>query len=153
MIVAGLLLLLALGAGLLLYLRRESARQELLVKRMSTSKAYRGVQQMLRMCPSQRVERVELRPEAVTVTLYPQPNEQQVYDFEAHDMDALEPVQLAALAQLVTADLPMLGDNRKYCFRQHRERVGDAMVRWYAYMIQPAYKDQVLRAAYDWRDA
>jgi len=153
MIVAAILLALALGAGLLFYLRKESARQELLVERMRTSRAYRGVQQMLRMCPSQRVERVVLRPEAVTVTLYPQPNETKVYDFEEHDMDALEPVQLAALAQLVTADIPALGDNRRYCFRQHRERVGDSQVRWYIYMIQSAYKDQILRSAYDWRDA
>ena len=41
-------------------------------------------------------------------------------------------------------------DNRRYFFKDHREPMpGGGIMHWYAYMVQPRYKDEVLRSAYD----
>lgn len=149
MIIGAIVLILLLVTALLVYLRRESKRQALLLERMRTTQAFQAVIPILRQCASKYVERVEIRPEAVRITLFQPPRQVVSCAFEQHDLDPLDPVPLEALAQLVTAELPGLGDNRRYFFKLHRERVGDSQVRWYEYMIQPDYKSRVMRTAYD----
>ena len=141
---------LAAASFLLAKLRKESRKQELLVERMRQSETYLLIRPMLLACQDKRVERIELRPEAVTVTLFSPPGKKMQLRFEKHGMDPLEPVQLQTLAQLIGIELPEMTDNRRYFFKDHREPMsGGGIMHWYAYMVQPRYKDEVLRSAYD----
>lgn len=144
--------LLALGAvaAVLLRLRKENARNELLMERMRASETFRRVQPMLQHCRTLRVERIVLRPECVTVTLFVPAGKTLTFDFEQQGLDSLEPLPLHTLAHLTAQELPDLADNRKYFFKAHKDTLpGGAVERWYEYMVQSAYKDAVQRAAYD----
>ena len=151
MIVVAALLVAVLigGVGLLIFLRRENARQALLVERMRTTAAYGLLQPLLQKSASLHVESVTIRPEGLKVTLYPPPGKTLQCDLASYDMDPLEEAPLEALVQLVTAEIPNLGNSKRYFLRRYRERVGETRIHWYQYMIQSAYKDEVLRAAYD----
>lgn len=150
-IVAGVAVAL-LCAYIYLRLRRAHARQLLLMERMRTSAAYHYVQPLLQACRNQRIERVVLRPEAVTVTFFSPVGKKYQCVFDQHGLDPLSHEPLGALAQLATVELPELSDNSRYFFRPHRDRLenGSFLV-WYEYMVQPRYKDNVLRAGYDRR--
>ena len=150
---AGLLILCVLALVALgvagLRLRRYFNRQALLQERIRRSEAYLCVRPLLERCRTLRVERITLRPDRVVVTLFDPPGRKLECVFEEHGLDSMEPVPLAALAQTVTTDLPMLGDSQRYFFKSYREDGGGVILRWYEYMIQPAYKDAVLRERYD----
>lgn len=127
-------------------------RQELMQERIRTSETYRCLKPLLERCRTLRVERVTLRPEAVTVALYDPAGKTLRCRFEEHGLDPVSPEPLLALAQAVAVDLPMLGDNQRYFFKVYREEAGDETLRWYEYMIQPDYKDSILRKRYDRMD-
>ena len=144
------LLSLAVAVLMVRQLRRESRQQALLMERMRDSETYRLVRPLFKACREERVECIELRSEAITATLFSPPGKQLQLRFEKHGMDPLELLQLQTLAQLAAEELPELGDNRRYFFKEHREHTASGdVVRWYTYMIQPGYKDEVLRSAYD----
>ena len=143
--------LLARGAlaTALVRLRRFHSRQELLQERIRTSETYLCVRPMLERCRKLRVESISFRPHAVIVKLYDPPGKTLKCVFEERGLDDAEPEPLMALAQAAAEELPMLADNRKYFFKAYREEVGGDVLRWYEYMIQPGYKDKVLRERYD----
>ena len=150
----GLLLILSLLAlvGMILLvvrLKRFHSRQELLQERIRTSETYRCVRPLIERCRKLRVERIALRPEGVTVTLFDPPGKVLRCTFEEHGLDEVAPEPLQALAKAFAIELPMLADNQQYFCKIHREVAGDETLRWYEYMIQPAYKDSVLRQRYD----
>ena len=146
-----LLTLLALAAltVALIRFRKIRGHQELLRGRIRNSEAFLCVRPLLERCPTLRVESIVFRPDAVIVKLFTPPGKTLKCVFEEHGLDDAEPEPLMALAQVAAEELPMLGDNRKYFFRAYREEVGGETLRWYEYMIQPAYKDSVLRERYD----
>ena len=146
-----LLTLLALVALLMvaLRLRRRHDRQALLQERIRHSETYVCVRPLLERCRSLRVESITFRPDAVIVKLFAPPGKTLRCVFEEHGLDEAQPEPLMALAQVAGEDLPMLTDNRKYFFKAYREDRGGEILRWYEYMIQPAYKDSVLRERYD----
>ena len=143
------LVLIAVLAAALVQLRRYRKRQELLQERILTSETFLCVRPLLERCRTLRVERVILRPEGVTVTLYDPPGKMLRCAFDEHGLDHAAPEPLLALAHAATEVLPMLGDNRQYFFKVHKEETGDEAFRWYEYMIQADYKDSVLRQRYD----
>lgn len=143
-----LLVLIALAVAVT-KLRRYHSRQELLKRRIRTSEAYLCLRPLLDRCRTLRVERISLRPDRVVVTLFDPPGKRLQCVFEEHGLDDMEPAPLAALAQAITAELPMLRDNRRYFFKSYLEDVGGITLRWYEYMIQSPYKDAVLRERYD----
>ena len=143
-----LLALIALGVAAV-KLRRYYSSQALLQERIRQSEAYLCVRPLLERCRTLRVERITLRPDRVVVTLFDPPGRKLQCVFEEHGLDSMEPVPLAALAQAVAAELPMLQDSQRYFFKSYREDAGGIILRWYEYMIQPAYKDRVLRERYD----
>ena len=136
-------------AVLVARLRRFHSRQELLQERIRTSETFRCVRPLLERCRTLRVERISFRPDRVVVTLFDPPGRKMQCVFEEHGLDNAEPEPLRALAQAAAEELPMLGDNQRYFFKVYREDVGGETVSWYEYMIQPAYKDKVLRERYD----
>ena len=149
-----LLLLLALaGVALaMLLLRRYDHRQDLLQSRLRSLKTYQYVQPLIERCRTLHVETITLRPEGITVTLFDPPGKSLRYVFEEHGLDEVAPEPLQGLAQAFALDLPELGKPRQYSFRSYREQTGDETVRWYEYMIQPKYKDSILRQRYDYMD-
>ena len=146
-----LLTLLALAALIVAVLRfrRVHHRQELLKERIRHSEAFTCVRPLMERCRTLRVESIVFRPDAVVVKLFDPPGKKLKCVFEEHGLDEAEPEPLMALALAAAEELPMLGDNRKYFFKAYREEAGGDVLRWYEYMIQPAYKDSVLRARYD----
>lgn len=146
-----LLTLLALAALIVaaLRLRRFHDHQELLQERIRNSEAFMCVRPLLERCRSLRVESIVFRPDAVIVKLFAPPGKTLKCVFEEHGLDEAESEPLMALAQVAAEELPMLKDNRKYFFKAYREDRGGEVLRWYEYMIQPAYKDSVLRERYD----
>ena len=144
----GVLVVLALAITLL-RMRRVHSRQDLLQERIRDSEAFLCVRPLLERCRTLRVESIIFRPDAVIVKLFNPPGKTLKCVFEEHGLDDAEPEPLMALAQAAAEELPMLQDNRKYFFRAYREEVGGDVLRWYEYMIQPAYKDSVLRERYD----
>lgn len=148
MLILSLLALAALAVGLA-RLRRFHSRQELLQERIRTSGTYLCVRPMLERCRTLRVESISFRPYGVIVKIYDPPGKTLKCVFEEHGLDDAEPEPLMALAQAAATDLPMLQDNQKYFFKAYREEVGGDVLRWYEYMIQPGYKDKVLRERYD----
>lgn len=143
------LLAIALLLAAVLRLRRIHSRQELLQERIRTSEAYLCVKPLLDRCRTLRVESISFRPHAVIVRLYEPPGKTLKCVFDEHGLDDAEPEPLLALAQAAAEDLPMLADNQRYFFKAYREEVGGDVLRWYEYMIQPGYKDSVLRGRYD----
>lgn len=148
LIILCLLALIALGVAAVKF-RRYYSRQALLQERIRRSEAYLCVRPLLERCRTLRVERITLRADRVVVTLFDPPGRKLQCVFEEHGLDDMEPEPLLALAQTVTADLPMLGDSQRYFFKTYREDAGGVLLRWYEYMIQPDYKDAVLRERYD----
>lgn len=144
----GTLVVIGLAAALV-RMRRVHSRQDLLQERIRDSEAFLCVKPLLERCRTLRVESIVFRPDAVVVKLFAPPGKTLKCVFEEHGLDEAEPEPLMALAQAVVDELPMLGDNRKYFFKAYREEVGGEVLRWYEYMIQPAYKDSVLRERYD----
>lgn len=148
--VVGVGALIVLGVGLALLARRAAAKNLMLLERMRTSGAYHYVQPLFEACRGQRIERVSLRPEAVIVTFFTPVGKRYQCVFEQYGLDPLEAQPLSALAQLAAIDIPELADNRRYFFKRHREPLpGGGDLVWYEYMVQPRYKDSVLRASYD----
>lgn len=152
LLILSLLALTALAVGFV-RLKRYHSRQELLQERIRRSEAYLCVRPLLERCRTLRVERISLRPERVVVTLFDPPGRKLQCVFEEHGLDDMEPEPLQALAQVTAAELPMLADNQRYFFKAYREDAGGVILRWYEYMIQPAYKDEVLRERYDRMDS
>lgn len=148
LMILSLLLLIAL-AVVLARLRKVHSRQALLHERIRTSETYLCVRPLLERCRTLKVESISFRPGAVIVRLYAPPGKTLKCVFEEHGLDDAEPEPLQALAQVASEDLPMLADNQKYFFKAYREEVGGDLLRWYEYMIQPGYKDSVLRERYD----
>ena len=150
---SGWLVFLALAAAglavIVVRLRKLHNRQALLQERIRTSETYLCLKPLLERCRTLRVERINFRPNAVIVTLYDPPGKTLKCVFEEHGLDNPEPEPLLALAQAAVTELPVLGDNRCYFFKAYREEVGGQVLRWYEYMIQPGYKDSVLRERYD----
>lgn len=147
-----MLLVLAALAVTLLRLRRVYERRSMLQQRIRDSETYLCVRPLLERCRKLKVESIIFRPDAVVVKLFNPPGKTLKCVFEEHGLDDVEPEPLAALAQIAGDELPMLKDNRQYFFRAYREEVGGDVLRWYEYMIQPAYKDSVLRERYDRMD-
>lgn len=148
MLILSLAALIALGVGLA-RLKKTHSRQELLQERIRTSETYLCVRPLLERCRTLKVESISFRPGAVIVRLYAPPGKTFKCVFEEHGLDDVAPEPLMALAQVAAEDLPMLADNQKYFFKAYREEVGGDLLRWYEYMIQPGYKDSVLRERYD----
>ena len=148
MLILSLIALIGLTAALI-RLRKVHSRQALLQQRIRTSETYLCVRPMLERCRTLKVESISFRPGAVIVKLYAPPGKTMRCVFEEHGLDDVEPEPLQALAQVAAEDLPMLADNQKYFFKAYREEVGGDLLRWYEYMIQPGYKDSVLRERYD----
>ena len=140
--------LIALAAALV-RVKKVHSRQELLQERIRTSESYLCVRPLLERCRTLKVESISFRPGAVIVRLYAPPGKTLKCVFEEHGLDDVAPEPLMALAQVAAEDLPMLADNQKYFFKAYREEVGGDLLRWYEYMIQPGYKDSVLRERYD----
>lgn len=133
----------------LVCLRHARDRRTLLLQRVRTSRTYLCVRPMLEACESLPVERVVLRPDGVTVTLFDPPGKTLSCVFEQHGLDDAAPEPLLALSQAVAEDFPILGDNQRYFFKAHQENDGDEVLRWYEYMVQPGYKNAVQRRRYD----
>lgn len=147
---AGLCVAALIGLAVLVTrLKGVHSRQELLQERIRTSETFLCLKPMLNRCRALRVERVSLRPDRVVVTLYDPPGRKMQCVFEEHGLDPVEPEPLLALAHAVAEELPMLGDNQRYFFKVYREDAGGVTLRWYEYMVQPDYKDAVLRERYD----
>lgn len=130
-------------------MRRAHSRQDLLQERIRDSEVFLCVKPLLERCRTLRVESIVFRPDAVIVKLFNPPGKTLRCVFDEHGLDDAEPEPLMALAQAAGEELPMLLDNRKYFFRAYKEEAGGEVLRWYEYMIQPAYKDSVLRERYD----
>ena len=143
------LLALAALAIILLRVRRIHSRQALLVERIRHSETFVCVKPLVERCRTLKVESIVLRPDAVIVKLFAPPGKTLKCVFEEHGLDEAEPEPLLALAQVAAEELPELGENRKYFFKAYREDWGGEVMHWYEYMIQPAYKDAVLRQRYD----
>ena len=143
-----LLVLVALGVALW-RLRRIHSRQALLMDRIRHSETFACVKPLLERCRTLKVESIVFRPDAVIVKLFAPPGKTLRCVFEEHGLDEAGPEPLLALAQVAAEELPELGDNRKYFFKAYREELGGEVLRWYEYMIQPGYKDSVLRERYD----
>ena len=73
------------------------------------------------------------------------------FSYAAHGLDDVENTEvLQALAQALAVDVPMLDDPKKFWFtrRSAPMDVGHRDV-WFEYNVQPEYRDDLLRAAYD----
>ena len=145
---AGLLAVTGLAAAVV-RLRRIHDRQTLLRERILRSETFLCVRPMLERCRTLRVESIVFRPDAVIVKLFTPPGKTLKCAFEEHGLDEAEPEPLQALALAAQEVLPMLADNQRYFFKAYREETGGDVLRWYEYMIQPGYKDSVLRERYD----
>ena len=143
------LLVLAALAVMLLRVRRIHSRQALLAQRIRHSETFVCVKPLLERCHTLKVESIVFRPDAVIVKLFALPGKTLKCVFEEHGLDEVGPEPLLALAQVAAEELPELGENRKYFFKAYREDRGGENLHWYEYMIQPAYKDSVLRERYD----
>ena len=144
----GVLAVIALAVAAVRF-KRFHDRQALLRERILTSETFLCVKPLLDRCRTLRVESIVFRPDAVIVKLFTPPGKVLKCVFEEHGLDQPEPEPLQALAQAAAQVLPMLADNQRYFFKAYREESGGDERRWYEYMIQPAYKDSVLRERYD----
>ena len=147
------LLALAALAVALMRFKRVHSRQALLAERIRRSETFICVRPLLERCRTLKVESIIFRPDAMIVKLFAPPGKTLKCVFEEHGLDEVSPEPLLALAQAAAEELPELGDNKKYFFKAYREDRGGEDLQWYEYMIQPAYKDFVLRQRYDHMDA
>ncbi|MBQ8201172.1 MAG: hypothetical protein IJZ74_05330 [Clostridia bacterium] len=150
-IIAGAAAALAVLGMVLRRLKRRHRREEVLMARVRTSAMYSRLYPVLEKCNQCCIERVLIRPEEVRIVLYKPMNRTFRFIFEAYGLDPVDqPPALQALAQAISLDVECLGDTGKYYFSIHTApRDGGGSYRWYEYVVQPDYKDQMLRAWYD----
>ena len=143
-----------LAAALLLCWRVARDRHEMaqmLAERVRTTALYRQLYPVLRECEGRCVEQIRLRRTEVVIRMFRPYKEVIRFSYAAHGLDDVENTEvLQALAQALAVDVPMLDDPKKFWFtrRSAPMDVGHRDV-WFEYNVQPAYRDDLLRASYD----
>ncbi len=132
------------------YIMRRDRREQDRLERMRSSQLYAHLQPVLKKSERYCVERIEIRPDGVTIALFWPMNKVFHFDFEARGIPLLErPESLQALTRLISMELPWLNNMEHYCLSTHRSVIQGQSRQWYAYEAQLRYRDAVLRALYD----
>ena len=122
-----------------------------MAERVRTTALYRQLYPVLRECEGRCVEQIMLRRSEVVIRMFRPYKEVIRFSYAAHGLDNVENTDvLQALAQALAVDVPMLDDPKKFWFTRKSAPmdVGRQDV-WFEYNVQPAYRDDLLRAAYD----
>lgn len=153
-----IILALAALAAVLYVLRRvlqyRHDRDVALIGRMRTTALYKQLLPLIEHYDGRCVEQILIRSEEVAIRLYRPSNKVVRFSFAAHGLDVVDrPEALEALARALAVDAPSLDDRSKFWFvRRSAQRDLGARDVWYEYNVQPAYRDALLRAAYDQMD-
>lgn len=136
----------AVAAILLRRMLRRVREQERLVARVRTTALYGHVYPLFHQHDSEYIESLTFRPEGITLRLFEPLGEEIRYTFARHDLDEPNDETLFALAQAATVDLSALRSEKNYVFRIHTEEgKHGTVIRWYDYLVKPAYKSMMLR--------
>lgn len=144
-----LAVLVCMGVALLLLhgLRKKQQRQRELVRRLRSSGMYAGIYALFCQCNERHVERMELRPEGITVMFLIPRGDTVRYVFDEHGIDPVGPEMLGAMAQAASVDVPCLRDTLYYGYEEHAIPLpGGGRERWYAYEMKEKRKDYLLQA-------
>lgn len=136
----------ALAACILLIKRMQADQQQQkkMRERMRSSRMYAGLGLMLMQTPKEYVERVDIRPEGVTVLLLG--GQQLRYLFEEHNSDNVKPDSMVILAAAVATDLDVVQDTEYFKLHRHTETTPDGKpVTCYTYILHPQRKNYLLR--------
>lgn len=143
-----------LAAGVFLCWHAMRNRHEMavtLAERVRTTALYRQLYPILQECEGRCVEQIKLRRTEVVIRMFRPYKEVIRFGYAAHGLDEVENTDvLQALAQALAVDVPMLDDPKKFWFvrKSAPMDVGSREV-WFEYNVQPAYRDDLLRASYD----
>ena len=149
-----ILALMLLAAGLFCLLRGMQFRRDqenAMIERVRTTALYRQLYPLLEPVENCCVEQVRIRREEFTIRFFRPMNEQVRFNYAAQGLDTVEnEVVLTALAKALPQDVPSLNDPHKFWFvRKSAPRDMGRRDVWFEYNVQPAYRDEMLRAWYD----
>lgn len=145
LILLGAVVCMGAAALVLQGLKKQQRRQRELMRRLRSSGMYAGIYALFRSCGERHVERMELRPEGITVMFLVPRGDTVRYVFDEHGIDPMGPELLGALAQAAAVDVPCLRDALYYRYKENTLSLpGGGRERWYAYEMKEGRKDYLL---------
>ena len=142
-ILTGLLAVIVLVIVTLFRIRRQTQKEERLVRDVRETQLYGHLYPMLRRNRDSYIESVFFHRDAVVLRMVEPIGKEVRFTFARHGLDTPTEQTLFALSQTAMVDLPMLRDPSHYAFRTHPAKGVEPA--WYEYQIRMGWKAELLR--------